>query len=631
MPGKIQILDRSVAEKIAAGEVIERPASVVKELVENSIDAEASRIDVEIKDGGRKKIKVSDNGTGMSPTDASLAFERHSTSKIRSFEDLYRIVSMGFRGEALASISAVSKVNLVTKEKGAVFGTKILFEGGYFAGNEETGAPEGTTVTVEDIFFNVPARRKFLSSSISEQSAINKFLTRTSLAYPEIFFTFSNEKKQIFSYPPVDSFLLRTEQLYGNEVRGRILEFENESNELAVKGFISHPSLSFGNRNRMYVFVNRRFIKSNLIYKAVQDGYGNTISSGKFPLLILFINISPHLIDVNIHPTKEDIKFSNQSIIYPFIKKSVQTRLNQSDTPGIAFHKKTFEVTEKEVVRKNLPAGKVFSGFNPGISSGILKERKNFYSHNNNDNERNSNHLYSDHKTRETPFYNVENDIFSSLSGEDSILETFPKEETEKQVNKEFSSVPPVIGSFKNTYIIAASGTKLFLIDQHVAHERVNYELLKKNLAKKTFSPSQSLLFPETLEFPSHEAEWLRNRLSIFKDLGFDIEDFGDNTFLLRGVPLSLEKMKKSDIFCEIISECVISEKRLTSAGLMKNLMATVACKASVKAGDILSPEEMEKLLNELFSTEEPFYCPHGRPVIITFSEQDLGKLFKRV
>jgi len=633
MADKIQVLERAVAEKIAAGEVVERPASVVKELVENSIDANATRIDVEVRDGGRNRIKVSDNGSGMTPGDASLAFERHSTSKIREFDDLYRIVSMGFRGEALASIAAVSRVQLTTREKGKDLGTKVIIEGGDLLEIEEAGCPEGTTILVNDIFFNVPARRKFLSSFSSEQGTINKLLVRSALANPEVFFTFTNEKKKLFSYPPVENQLLRAEQIYGSTISGRLLEIEKESNEITINGIISHPSLNYSNRTRIFVFVNRRYIRSPLIYKAIQDAFGNIVPPRRFPLAILFLNISPHLIDVNIHPTKEEIKFSQQSIIFPFIKSTIQNRLKEEDTLSIAFHKKP----EKEYKKENSEILSLKqSEFSPSIFKSdfkLLKEEKKAYlSYDEADillqkEKKGQSHLdISSISVLDKPVETGEKDSISEVDHDIENISELPVKK-----DKRVCPAINILGSFKNTYIIASVDNELMFIDQHVAHERINYDLLRRNLDFKTTIPSQSLLLPVTLDFTVYEAEWLKQKLSVFRELGFDIEDFGGNTFLLRGMPLALDRLKKGEFFQEIVKECVISEKRITSIDIMNDIMASIACKASIKAGDHLSDLEMGKLLKKLFNTDEPYYCPHGRPVIITFSENDLAKLFKRV
>jgi len=596
MTHKIKVLDKIVAEQIAAGEVVEKPASAVKELVENSIDAGATRIDVEIRDGGRNRIRVSDNGSGMNPLDAVLAFERHSTSKIREFEDIYKVLSMGFRGEALASICAVSRVEMVTREKDATFGTRVIFEGGEFIESEETGCPEGTSILVEKLFYNVPARRKFLSSPFSEQGAINKILMRMALASPEIFFTFSNEKKQLLSYPPVKTSLLRVEQIYGKEVEGRLLEVEKSLPEISLYGLISHPSLSFANRSRIFIFVNRRFVRSNLLYKAIQDPFQNLIPARKFPVAILFINIPPSLIDVNIHPTKEDIKFVRQSEVFSLIMKSIKESLHNTSSTGITFQKKperTFigPSYEKKKGEQTLPGflppfpeiisrEKVFSSEPPEPLYSFLKEEKEFYP--------------LEEKEEIQPVAD------KAVTSEEPVTQKREEpSEAERVGKKEVSgsfSQATVLGNFRNTYIIAKTEGELLLIDQHIAHERINFEMLQKSLVRCN-TPSQSLLLPVTLDFPPHEAHWLRRNLSLFTGLGFDLEDFGENTFLLRGIPLGLDRLKEEKFFKEIIFECVLSERKLSYQDLFRGITAEIACKASIKAGDKLSVKEMEKLL----------------------------------
>ncbi|MEQ8189277.1 MAG: DNA mismatch repair endonuclease MutL, partial [Candidatus Eremiobacterota bacterium] len=350
MPDRIKILDRHVSEKIAAGEVVEKPASVVKELIENSLDASSSRIDVELRDGGRNRIKITDNGTGMSHADAVLAFERHATSKIREFDDLSRVVSMGFRGEALASIGAVSRVELVTKEADEILGRKIVFEGGILLDNEETGCPAGTTVLVENIFFNVPARRKFLASSKTEQNAINNVITRMAIAHPDVFFSLSADRKEIFSYQPVPDLLSRVTQIYSN-LHDRLIPVKGACEEAILTGLISHPSCTMPNRSRIFLFINKRFVKPGLMYKAIQDSYKKLIPHGRFPAVFIFLDIDPYLIDVNIHPAKEDVKFAKEGVIFSLLTKTISNALAPAaisyrdilpgnDRPGtsISFH-----------------------------------------------------------------------------------------------------------------------------------------------------------------------------------------------------------------------------------------------------------------------------------------------------
>ncbi|HPZ09937.1 MAG TPA: DNA mismatch repair endonuclease MutL [Candidatus Eremiobacteraeota bacterium] len=585
MPDIIKILDKEVTEKIAAGEVIEKPASVVKELVENSLDAGSSRVEIELRDGGRNKIKVIDNGSGMSPGDAMLSFTRHATSKIRGFEDLSRIVSMGFRGEALASISAVSRVELITKEAGKTLGRKVKVEGGKYIEHEETGCPEGTCISVEDLFFNVPARRKFLSSAKSEQAAINKVLLRMSLAYPEVFFSLSSDQKKIFSYAPVPNTISRVEQIYGKEVEGRLLEIEGNCNEASLRGLISHPSCTFANRSRIFMFVNRRFVKPVFLYKLIHDSFQKLIPSGRFPAVIIFLEISPELIDINIHPTKEDIRFSKEGIIFSLIRNTIKDRLNRdSGQTTIAYY--------------NLPLRNE-KIFNSGRTISYQEDLPDFHIN----------------IIKESPL-EKEMKILHNYKG---LINQTPDMED-----------PVIIGNFKNTYIIARTDKALLLIDQHVAHERINFEILKKHMSENTRPLSQTLLFPITIDFPPHEKTWLEEHLSLFSTIGYDIESFGENTFLLRGVPPGLEKINHEESFKDIVSKFSLSDRTVSLENMFNHIMATIACKASIKAGDELSIKEMEELIKKLFKTPDHCYCPHGRPVIISFSERDLAKLFKR-
>ncbi len=650
MPDRIKILDRSVSEKIAAGEVVEKPASVVKELIENSLDASSSRIDVELRDGGRNRIKITDNGTGMSQTDAVLAFERHGTSKIREFEDLARVVSMGFRGEALASIGAVSRVELITKERDEILGRKIVFEGGLLVDNEETGCPPGTTVLVENIFFNVPARRKFLASSKTEQNAINNVITRMAIARPDVYFSLSADRKEICSYQPVPDLLSRVTQIYSN-LHDRLIPVKGACEEAILTGLISHPSCTMPNRSRIFLFINKRFVKPGLMYKAIQDSYKKLIPHGRFPAVFLFLDIAPHLIDVNIHPAKEDVKFSKEGVIFSLITKTISNALapegisydilpggNNRQSTSISFHSISAfndkHISPRQIELPDFHRGK--DPFHEGdvhTSTGHREERI----------IENLTNTYSDvsqsqGRTEERIIENITT-AYCDLSQFSEPVEEHNRENhatipTDRDMaEKSYEAIRKdtsfnVIGNFKNIYIIVLTENELLLIDQHVAHERINFELLKRNMSG--ICPSQSLLLPLTLDFSLQEAEWLRENISFLSSLGFDLEDFGENTFLVRGIPSGLDRVSDEEFLKDLVAEFAFSEKKISSEVLFNNIMASIACKASVKAGDKLSGEDMTGLVQRLFKTENPSYCPHGRPVILSFSERDLGKLFKR-
>ncbi len=672
MPDRIKILDRHVSEKIAAGEVVEKPASVVKELIENSLDASSSRINVELRDGGRNRIKITDNGIGMSHADAVLAFERHGTSKIREFDDLSRVVSMGFRGEALASIGAVSRVELVTKEHDEILGRKIVFEGGLLVDNEETGCPPGTTVLVENIFFNVPARRKFLASSKTEQNAINNVITRMAIAHSDVYFSLSADRKEICSYQPVPELLSRVTQIYSN-LHDRLIPVKGACEEAILTGLISHPSFTMPNRSRIFLFINKRFVKPGLMYKAIQDSYKKLIPHGRFPAVFLFLDIDPNLIDVNIHPAKEDVKFAKEGVIFSLITKTISNALapegisydilpggNNRKSTSISFHSisafgdkhispRQIELPDFHRVKDTFHEGDVHT------STGYREERiienlTDTYSDVSQSQGRteeriieNFTNTYSDVSQLQG---RTEERIIENITTDHSDLSQFsePAEEHNREnlttiptdrdmVEKSYEAIRKdtsfnVIGNFKNIYIIVLTENELLLIDQHVAHERINFELLKRNMSGTC--PSQSLLLPLTLDFSLQEAEWLRENISFLSSLGFDLEDFGENTFLVRGIPSGLARVSDEEFLKDLVAEFAFSEKKISSEVLFNNIMASIACKASVRAGDKLSEEDMTGLVQRLFKTENPSYCPHGRPVILSFSERDLGKLFKR-
>lgn len=647
--GIINRLARDVYDKIAAGEVVERPASVIKELVENSIDAGADKIVVEIKNGGSIYMKVSDNGSGMGRDDAELSFVRHATSKICSAEDLEAIETMGFRGEALASISAVAQAELFTKRREDEIGTHIICSGGEMRLVEDAGTADGTTFIIKNLFYNVPARMKFLKKDATEAAYISGIMTRFILAYPEISFSFiNNGKEQLFSSGD-NSIVNSIYSVYGKAYAKSSIEFSEEYNGIRVYGAVGKGDTSRKNREYQSCFVNRRYVKSPLVFKAIEEAYKNQVMIGKYPMAVVNIDINPSMIDINVHPTKLEVKFSDESLVYQAVYHSIKNALYSTlNIPSIERE----EIPEKEAFKMPVI---------PSFEEKPEEEKK----------ERISEQIEireemvslekpkKPHEKKAVNYYNTDISLeyfqkeqekisqgqlnagmpkmIDEILSEKTEKEPEPlKEETGKPIKEEniVDNIPQkknikIIGQVFNTYIIAEAEGELLIVDQHAAHERLMYEKLKEDISKKSVV-SQVMLIPVAVNLNPLEYALYKENIEKIEAMGFETEDFGDNSILVRSAPYDLDSEGLEDLIVEIIAN--ISENKhevITEA--QDRLLYTIACKAAVKANHALTMPEQKNLLERVLDFNNINTCPHGRPITISMSKKELEKLFKRI
>ena len=618
----IKVLDKSIADKIAAGEVIERPISIVKELVENSLDSGAKAIVVEIKKGGKDYIRVTDDGCGIPQNQVETAFLRHATSKISKVSDLDSIQSLGFRGEALASISAVSHTELVTKCSDSLTGTKFIINGGTVICNQQTGCPDGSTFIITDLFFNTPVRRKFLKSDGSECALIIEYISQMALAYKNIKFRLINNGNIVFSTLGDGNQLRTISRVFSDIDTTKLVPVLWNGEDIQVAGYISTPALSKTTRGSQIFFVNGRVINSKIIEKGITLGYKERLFDGRFPVAYLFIDINPHEIDVNIHPNKREVRFDDESRIIEAVSQGIKAALSSSN--GIV------DATNIDLlVKKNVPF-EFITNKNATKKDDISKEIR----------EDKSKEEQIDIKTLLSTKQNTQTDT-NHLENKSS-AEVLPRVVAEEIKNFKISvPVSPVVnnrpfdidsvkitGVLFNTYITATDESNLYLFDQHAAHERIFYEKLlsQYDLDEKT---KQTLLVPLLINVSLKSKEDSNSWLSYLQNMGFSIEEFGPNTFRITEIPMFMDLSEAesfADVFIESIHDTTDFSNRVV---IDKIIMAS--CKAAVKANQVLKDMEIQALFNELKKCNNPFSCPHGRPTFIKISKYDIEKMFKRV
>lgn len=628
MNNRIEILPEDLVDKIAAGEVVERPASVVKELVENSIDSGAKNISVEIKKGGIKFIRVTDDGLGMDEKNSELAFQRHATSKIKSVDDLYKINSLGFRGEALPSIASVSLLDTLTRTKESITGTRIKIEGGLLKDKREAGAPIGTSIVVREIFYNVPARRKFLKSVLTETRHIIDLLTRFGIAYPEISFKLISDGRELFDFKAVDNLKQRIADVFGKNQMEKMVEMkketeteaEREDQKAIVSGFLGKPEIAKSNRAELYLFVNRRPITSRTLYHAVQTGFGELLPKGKFPFAIVFIEIDPGLVDVNVHPTKSEVRFSDERGMHDLVYSKIKEALTSSEVMPI------IEPIEKGIIPSE-PAG--YKKVKPDFEKPKIPVQPKAESFDRPTVEP------SETKTEtgtETEKERIQESFFREdlvkHDKEAPIAESVKKEEVERaKGEKKIEEGSVSLWQLADTYILSQVRGNLMVLDQHAAHERILYEEAMKNLTERPAS-SQQILFPTVMELSPKEFQILEEHKELIGKLGFSFKHFGGRSILITAVP-SLIKNKSGELFLkEILTQ--LEEEEKVEKDRVKAVAKSFACHGSVKAGERLTQEEMSSLIHQLFVTEEPYSCPHGRPTVVKISIDELNKKFGR-
>ncbi|MBO6154966.1 MAG: DNA mismatch repair endonuclease MutL [Lachnospiraceae bacterium] len=644
----INVLSQATIDKIAAGEVVERPLSVVKELVENSIDSGASAISVEIKDGGKSLIRVTDNGCGIPKDQLSLAFLRHSTSKIDDTSDLMDIHSLGFRGEALSSISAVSRVELITKPQDQFMGCKYIMEGSKEVGIEEVGAPDGTTIFVHQLFYNTPARKKFLKSDTTEANYIVEMIENLALSHPDISFSFSVNGKEKLHTSGNGALKDCIYQICGKEISDNILYVEEENDRYVINGYIGNSTIARGNRNLENFYINGRYIKSSLLSKAVENAYIGFLMQHQYPFCLLNINTKEANIDVNVHPTKQEVRFDDEIEISDLIYKLVNDRLNfREDIKDVCLDEdKSSKVSSASILadleyksvqpfEKNKMAAvkeKLIAEIHK--DSPYERQYKDFYAakdaaeevaHKETDSNLNANNYVDS---------NLSNDVDAIADADANISTTAPQ--PQKIIYEQASFLTPeakeqhkIIGQLFDTYWMVQYQDKLYIIDQHAAHEKVLYEKTMKKIHEKEMT-SQLISPPIIVSLTTKEKNLIEEYIDSFVGIGFQLEDFGGNEYAITGVPGNMFSLDCKSIFLEILNDCE-NIKPTDSYEIVLEKVASMSCKAAVKGNDRLSVAEAQELIDELLSLDNPYHCPHGRPTIISMSKYELEKKFKRI
>lgn len=634
----IQVLDQITIDKIAAGEVIERPASIVKELVENAIDAKATSVTVEIREGGISFIRITDNGCGIPKEEVSLAFLRHSTSKIRSEKDLATVTSLGFRGEALSSIAAISQVEVITKTKESDFGVKYTIEGGAEKSLEEIGAPEGTTFLVNQIFYNTPARRKFLKTPMTEASHVNELMIRLALSHPEVSIQFINNGQSKFHTSGNGNVKDVIYHVFGRDIANNLLEINYSEENLRVSGYIGKPMISRGNRNYENYYINGRYVKSNIIAKAIEDGYKDFTMQHRYPFTVLHFWIDGNEIDVNVHPTKMELRFSHQQEVYNFAYRVVKKTLMEPELiPRVELPK---TVVEKSIVEKKLPEKhdeayfmkkmkERVASYHRQTSQAEVKDTKELHRGNMQIDRIKEAVTYNKNKVRE------EESVSTIVETPKLDLREKQKIEQlnffdEKLLSKKASQEYTVIGQLFDTYWLVEFKDQLYIIDQHAAHERVLYEKTLHGMKNRTFT-SQYLSPPIILNLSMQEKNLLTEHMELFTKIGFEIEDFGGDAFAVRAVPDNLFSIAKKELLMEMLDQLSDEITSAEAPDLIGEKIASMSCKAAVKGNTKLSSAEVNTLIGELLELENPYHCPHGRPTIIAMTKRELEKKFKRI
>ncbi|MBM7854143.1 DNA mismatch repair protein MutL [Desulfohalotomaculum tongense] len=604
---KIRVLDQNTADKIAAGEVIERPLSVVKELVENALDAGAGRITVDIKDGGTTSITVSDNGCGIEPEDAALAFSRHATSKISRVEDLLSISTLGFRGEALPSIAAVSKVTMLTRVPQRDEGIKLQVEGGNITDQAPAGCPPGTKITVQDLFYNTPARKKHLKRPSAEAGLISDLVARLALSRPDVSFKFTSQNRILLETPGNDKLIDTIAAVNGIQVAKKMIPIEGQGIGIHISGYVSKPELNRATRSYQTILINGRYVKSRVVSDALQEGYHTLLSSKRHPLAVLKIELVPGMVDVNVHPAKMEVRIDKERELYKLIVSAVQRALR---TPKIV------PVIEQPLKSKHHHSSDAGSAEQTELQLGL--QLKTSPPANKWTGEASSPHRQREKSSPKPVQQPVLKDDQESLQVEHASKQMF-KEAGESYQQQSFPELLP-LGQLLPTYILAQGPKGLYIIDQHAAHERVLYERYTKG--NNSGHNSQMLLVPVVLELNYHEAQVLTENILTFRQLGFIIEHFGGRNYMLRGVPMGFPQGEEAKFFYDLL------ETR--SSDFYHLLAAKLACRSAIKSGQKLSHQEMETLLQQMREAENPYTCPHGRPTIINLTFEELAKRFQR-
>ena len=648
---KIALLSQGTIDKIAAGEVIERPSSVVKELVENAIDAGSTAITVEIKEGGISFIRITDNGSGIESSEVPLAFLRHSTSKIRSAEDLLCVHSLGFRGEALSSIAAIARVELITKTADALTGTRYLIEGSKEISKEEIGAPDGTTFLVRDLFYNTPARRKFLKTAQTEGTYISDMLEKLALSHPDISFKYINNNQTRLHTSGNGNRKDLIYHIYGREIASSLLEANFKCDYFALTGFIGKPSINRGNRNYENYFINGRYIKSTLLSKAIEEAYKSFLMQHQYPFTVLYFTFEGETLDVNVHPTKMELRFGNNQEIYKELCDALYAVLSHRElipeVPVTEEKKQKFEHVYKDPIPEPFEKRRI----NEIRSAATAAVKEPVASYGNPTQPKASMPVIKQPDVTPashpgviavTPNPKFEQPVNKTAEPEKTVTEQpvaqqqmqNPTQVTLESISSDFLTRDAkkkhrIIGQLFKTYWLIEYEDKLYIIDQHAAHEKVLFERTMARLNQKEYT-SQTISPPIVLSLDAKEQEMLEKYLPQIQKLGYEIENFGGREYMISAVPDNLFHIDMKDLFIEMLDDFSDISGRATP-DLILEKVATMSCKAAVKGNDALSLPEIDALIEELLTLENPFNCPHGRPTIISMSKYEIEKKFKRI
>lgn len=642
----IQVLDQITIDKIAAGEVIERPASIVKELVENAIDAGATAVTVEIKDGGISFIRITDNGCGIPREEVALAFLRHSTSKIRTVEDLTTVASLGFRGEALSSIAAIAQVELITKTKDALLGTRYVIEGGVEKKIEDAGAKDGSTFLIHNIFYNTPARRKFLKTAMTEASHANELMIRLALSHPEVSFEFITNNQSKLHTSGNGKLKDVIYQLFGREVAMNLLEIDEAFAGIKITGHIGKPLISRGNRNYENYYINGRYVKSNIIAKAIEDAYKDFTMQHKYPFTVLHFVMDGNDLDVNVHPTKMELRFSKQQEVYNFVYQAVKNALSERELiPRVEVpeaKKPEIPVAKHEPQRPVMNSQEISKAptrpEEKNLDYFMKKMQERVTSYHNRMSQAEVKDVREVHREKEQADRIREAVTYNKPKVESNpIVSEQPKVQEEqldlfeeKLLSKESIIEHKIIGQVFDTYWLVEFNEQLYIIDQHAAHERVLYEKTLHGMNERDYT-SQYLSPPIILNLSMQEEEVLKDHMDTFANIGFEIEPFGEASYAVRAIPDNLFGIAKKELLIEMLDSLVEGIHSSVAPDIIEEKVASMSCKAAVKGNYRLSAAEVEVLIGELLKLDNPYHCPHGRPTIIAMTKRELEKKFKRI
>ena len=635
----IQLLDQNTINKIAAGEVIERPSSVVKELVENAIDAGANAVTVEIKEGGISFIRVTDNGSGINKDEIDIAFKRHATSKIKSIEDLITVSSLGFRGEALASIAAVSQIELITKTQKSLTGTRYLSEGGKKISVEDIGAPDGTTFIVRNLFFNTPVRRKFLKSAATEAGYINSLMQYLSLSRPDISFRFINNNQNKLHTSGNMKLKDIIYNVYGRDITANLYEVNSAAENIRIEGYIGKPFVNRGNRVYENYYINGRYIKSSIINRAIEAGYKGFIMPHNYPFTVLHFTINPEIIDVNVHPTKMELRFSNNEYVYNFVYDTILStlkgkelvaeveadgqimqRLNKEKELEIKETKAAFGIDRTEETKKTVQL-KQEPKSEPKLESTRTIELQKA--------------MPDETKTRlPEPFETRRSEAMVKDDEQKYQAEVKVKPEQlsmfkDKLLDEDNKDNYRIIGQLFDTYWLIEFEDRFYMMDQHAAHEKVLYERMMKKIREKHID-TQMIMPPVILTLNMNEEEVLKQNMQVFTKMGYEIEEFGGSEYKVTGIPAGFPKLDYRQMLMDLL-DGLMSEGRMTDMDILTEKVASMSCKAAIKGNNKISYKEAEELMDELMKADNPYNCPHGRPTLIVMSKYDIERKFKRI